>query len=231
MAALTLPTPYSFGAPEPPPYDERPPSRPRTPQRREVLLSKRKQKRRDQDAQLREALRRLQLDGGGDAEPADEAPPRASVVADCIADPASLNLYLSCAAPRRADRRRRRDAPESATTEALRGWFRVERSARSGLRDDQAPAVERRLVDWLSDDRPLSPQRLLAPRGLKLRAPYGGGARGRLVVHAVAKFHGCASRTLPDADDVVLIERPREAAHRLGRGARVAHALDHFRRR
>jgi hypothetical protein len=55
--------------------------------------------------------------------------------------------------------------------------------------------------------------------------------RGRLVVHAVAKFHGCASRTLPDADDIVLIERPREAAHRLGRGARVAHALDHFRRR
>ena len=239
MAALALHTPYNFGEPAAPEAAEgRPPSRSRTPQRREVALrtSKRKERRRAQEEFLREALRRVLVDDGGEeGDDRGAAEARTSVVADCIADREALETYLSCQAASRPERRRRRGdgagagagAATSARTEALRGWFRVERASRGALRDDQAAAVERRLVDWLGDDRPLSPQRLFAPTGLRLRAPYGGGPRGRLVVHAVARFHGASSRTLEG--EVVLIERPRAAGHRLAHGARIADALAHFR--
>ena len=50
------------------------------------------------------------------------------------------------------------------------------------LHDVATPACERRLLEWLGDGRPLSPTKMLAPSGLKLEAPYGSSARGRLVV-------------------------------------------------
>ena len=59
-------------------------------------------------------------------------------------------------------------------------------------------------------------------RGLKLEAPYGSSARGRLVAHACARFHGCPSKTLDDA--TVLVERPRSPSHALRHGATISDA-------
>ena len=126
----------------------------------------------------------------------------------------------SSPARRPARRRTKAPGPETRASEAMRGYFRCERALRGGLNDVATPACERRLLEWLGDGRrPLSPTSMLAQNGLKLEAPYGSSARGRLVAHACARFHGCPSKTLDDA--TVLVERPRSPSHALRHGATI----------
>ena len=129
-----------------------------------------------------------------------------------------------------ARRRPKAPGPETRASEAMRGYFRCERALRGGLNDVATPACERRLLEWLGDGRrPLSPTSMLAQNGLKLEAPYGSSARGRLVAHACARFHGCPSKTLDDA--TVLVERPLSPSHPLRHGATITDAFSSRGRR
>ena len=201
------------------PIDAEPPRRTRSrtpPPRREPRPSRKSRRRKDHEAALAATLAAL-----GDA--LDEADAEVAELYERrpYPEPETVETFLACPAPAR--RRPKAPGPETRATEAMRGYFRCERALRGGLNDVATPACERRLLEWLGDGRPLSPTKMLAPSGLKLEAPYGSSARGRLVAHACARFHGCPSKTLDDA--TVLVERPRSPSHPLRHGATITDAF------
>jgi hypothetical protein len=198
------------------PIDAEPPRRTRSrtpPPRREPRPSRKSRRRKDHEAALAATLAAL-----GDA--LDEADAEVAELYERrpYPEPETVETFLACPAPAR--RRPKAPGPETRATEAMRGYFRCERALRGGLNDVATPACERRLLEWLGDGRPLSPTSMLAQNGLKLEAPYGSSARGRLVAHAGARFHGCPSKTLDDA--TVLVERPRSPSHSLRHGATIS---------
>ena len=202
------------------PIDAEPPRRTRSrtpPPRREPRPSRKSRRRKDHEAALAATLAAL-----GDA--LDEADAEVAELYERrpYPEPETVETFLACPAPAR--RRPKAPGPETRATEAMRGYFRCERALRGGLNDVATPACERRLLEWLGDGRrPLSPTSMLAQNGLKLEAPYGSSARGRLVAHACARFHGCPSKTLDDA--TVLVERPRSPSHALRHGATITDAF------
>ena len=202
------------------PIDAEPPRRTRSrtpPPRREPRPSRKSRRRKDHEAALAATLKAL-----GDA--LDEADAEVAELYERrpYPEPETVETFLACPAPAR--RRPKASGPETRASEAMRGYFRCERALRGGLNDVATPACERRLLEWLGDGRrPLSPTSMLAQNGLKLEAPYGSSARGRLVAHACARFHGCPSKTLDDA--TVLVERPLSPSHALRHGATIIDAF------
>jgi len=211
-------------APTVTPFDA-PPAAPRArsrtpPPRREPREPRRRRIRKDHEASLAATMAVLG-EALGDALDKADAEVAALYEQRPYPEPETVESFLACPAP--VLRPPRAPGPETRFSEARRGYLRCERNLRAGLNDIATPPCERRLLEWLGYGRPLSPISMLAQSGLKLEAPYESSARGRLVAHAVARFHGCPSRTLDDA--TVLVERPRSPSHALRHGATIAFAF------
>lgn len=177
------------------------------------VLSKRRQRRREQQLQLERILEELESDEE------DEQTPSRDYAKRLIDDSEALGRFLNGARPSQLPRRSRASKRLcERDREAKRGWLRIERCLRCWLRRyaqrdlEAVAAAEALLSDLLgaAEDPP-------AAEAAFLRLPIAV-VETRLVM-SIAQFHGCSAR-VDDADFLVLQRRAP-----LSHGATVSDAL------